>query len=286
MQNYIVHDSLDRNQENGTPLFSEVPESSCSFFDNNEETLEQKIYYNDIWRKSIEERQNRPLTINEYEKWYETAANCELNSELQYVKYVRDYHNNYKGTRLLHGGEPYKENPEQTLSFPTLMCTSEQMMSKLAATTEECNKLKRENERYKEMLGNFCENYAHSPERKSTNENLVCPKKPTRKRSDKFVRFDHSSATPRNLFPVKSQNHFIKPSSPTTSHGNEEDPRRLRRQLTTNNYQYVKNRYRKEPHPLFVKASDLMKRIEDPKISIDVSSVVYNEEGEEGEEIL
>ena len=127
MQNYIVHDShdsLDRNEENGTPLFSEVevpPESSYSFFDNKEETLEQKIYYNDLWRKSIEERQNRPLTINEYEKWYETAANCELNSELQYVMYVRNYHNNYKGSRLLHGGEPYKENPEQTLSFPTLM---------------------------------------------------------------------------------------------------------------------------------------------------------------------
>ena len=55
----------------------------------------------------------------------------------------------------------------------------------------------------------------------------------------------------------------------------------MRRQFTTNNYQYVKNRYRKEPHPLFVKASYLMKRIEDPKLNIEVSSVMDNEEGEE-----
>lgn len=245
-----------------TPLFSEVPETS--FFDEIEESLEEKIYNNDMWRKSIEQRRNGPLTINEYEVWYEIAANCEMMSELQYINYVREYNNN-KGSRQIDEGKSYEETPEVTLNFPSLMCTSEQMLTKLVATTEECNKLKKENAHYKELLGNFCGNYAYSPERKKvTSALLECPRKPIRSRRDKTVRFDISSATPKNLFPVKSLNHNIKKiASPI----HDDDPRKLRRQYSQCNL-FVSDRHRKEPFPRFVKASDLMKRVEEPIIGL------------------
>jgi hypothetical protein len=138
------------------------------------------------------------------------------------------------------------------------------MLTKLVATTEECNKLKKENAHYKELLGNFCVNYAYSPERKTVPNNLLeCPRKPTRSRRDKTVSFDISNATPKNLFPVKSFHHNIKIASPI----HDDDPRKLRRQYSQSNY-IVSNRYRKEPFPRFVKASDLMKRVEEPKIGL------------------
>ena len=249
-----------------TPLFSEVPETS-SIFDKVEESLEDKIYNNDMWRKSIEQRRNGPLTINEYEIWYEIAANCEMMSELQYINYVHEFNNN-KGSRQIDEGKTYEETPEVTLNFPTLMCTSEQMLTKLAATTEECNKLKKENAHYKELLGNFCVNYAYSPERKTVpNDPLECPRKPTRRRRDKTVSFDISNATPKNLFPVKSLHHNIKLASPV----HDDDPRKLRRQYSLSKY-IISDRYRKEPRkepfPRFVKASDLMKRVEEPIIGL------------------
>lgn len=249
-----------------TPEFSYA--STEPFFDPIEEDIEKNQYYNDLWRKSIEERQNRPLTINEYEKWYEIAANCEMNSELQYVNYVRDYNDNYKGCRLLDNGNTYKDEPEKALAMPTLMCTQEQLISKIAAMELQCEALKEENEKFKSLLNNYQSNYAFSPVRQHT-EDITCPNRPEKKFHKKSVKF-YSGASPKDLFKVKTKRQ-AKMSSPNTDNVTEARLKRFQ------SLRYIDDKFcsRNEIYQKsqFYKASELVKKLDNPMTDI-ISEIV------------
>lgn len=219
-----------------------------SFANPVEEQIEHEQYYNDLWRKSIEDRQNRPLTIQEYEKWYEIAAFCPMASELIYVKYVRDYHENYKGSRLLDNGNHHPTEPEKTLSMPTLQCTSEQIISKLAAMTNKYNTIKQENEHYKSLVDNYQNNYAYSPER-PRQPSQQCPSRPVKMKTTNEIVQLQSSTTPKKLYPVKAERN-IKP--PNTTH--------MKRMHSF--------RYTEVRSPSFYKSSELIKNLDNPQAYI------------------
>lgn len=241
-----------------TPDYSYV--SSEPFFDKTEEENEKKQYYNDLWRKSVEERQKRPLTIQEYEKWYEIAANCEMNSELQYVNYIRDYNETYKECRLLDNGNHHNDEPEKTLTMPSLMCTKDQLFSKISAMTLQCNTLKEENENYKTLLNNFQTNYAYSPIRQPISNN-ICPARPEKKTTNKkTVQFSHETPKKlKGLFPIKTVRN-VKTSPDSTIKTSS-----LKRY---HSFRYVEDNYNNsnELHPQshFYKASELLKKLDNP----------------------
>lgn len=45
-------------------------------------------------KKKLEIEKTRPLDFNEYEEWYETVAEQEMNSQLPYMNYIDDYEQN------------------------------------------------------------------------------------------------------------------------------------------------------------------------------------------------
>ena len=239
-----------------TPVSSYTSEP---FFNQEEENNEKNNYYNDLWRKSIEDRQNRPLTIQEYEHWYEIAANTEMNSELQYVNYVRGYNENYNGSKLLENGKHYHDEPEKTLAMPSLMCTEEQLFSKLSLVTRQYNTLKEENEQCKNMLNNYQNNYAHSPDRQALRVSPECYERPVKQGNQKRVKFLHGP--PKNLFPVKSER-IVKQSR---VHDSVINPRRIER---IHSYRYVQEKVTTESPATFFKASELIKKLDNPQSSI------------------
>lgn len=209
--------------------------------------------YEDInrWKSSIEERGNRPLTMKEYEQWYEVVANCEMNSQVHYMNYLRDYHNKYNKYTHEPEDEPedeHKPEDQPEIEVPETINTSiteEQLFSKLSEVTNECNLLKQENERYKTMLNNFQNNYAFSPIRPARPPvESLRPPKLERKINKKNVRFIHG--TPTRLFPIKSER---------TMKMTDIHPNRLRKILVSNeDIQF----------PKFFKASELMKKLDNP----------------------
>ncbi len=240
----------------------ETPDSSLylpPLFDKEEVDHENTIFYNDIWRKSIEERQNRPLTISEYEKWYEKAANCEMHSELEYVKYISEYNerNEYNKSRLVDHGNVYPEDDEKSLSMPTLLCTGEQIISKLAAITAHCRTLEEENKRFKKLLNNYKSSYAYSPERQKPTSVLKCPDRPVK--AKRFCKVQFLPGTQKNLFPVKTEQNYQK-KTPSTHEAHL--PRRQ------NSFRYVETLYGNNMNtpaaPLFYKASELIKKLDNP----------------------
>ena len=44
--------------------------------------------------EKLEIEKTRPLDFNEYEEWYETVAEQEMNSQLPYMNYIDDYEQN------------------------------------------------------------------------------------------------------------------------------------------------------------------------------------------------
>lgn len=240
----------------------ETPDSSLylpPLFDKEDIDHENKIYYNDIWRRSIEERQNRPLTISEYEKWYETAANCDMHSELEYVKYISEYNerNEYTKSRLVDLGNVYPDDEEKSLSMPSLLCTGEQLITKLAAITSHCRTLEEENKRYKKMLNNFKSSYAFSPERQKPTSVLKCPDRPVK--AKRFCKVQFLPGTQKNLFPVKTEQTYQK-KTPSTYEALL--PRRQ------NSFRYVETLYENDKiqrsPSLFYKASELIKKLDNP----------------------
>lgn len=208
----------------------------------------------DMWKTSIEVNENRPLTMNEYEQWYEVVANCEMNSQVHYINYLRDYHDKYN--RYIDEPETETDNNianENIANDIQPVCSDsfreEQIYSKLAEVTSECNQLRQENEHYKTMLNNYQNNYAYSPTRPSrSSDKMVCPPRPERKINKKNVRFIHG--TPARLFPVKSER---------TMKINDIHPNRLRR-IQMDGYIQSTVESLSLQTPIFYKASELLKK--------------------------